>query len=220
MITTIPPMPDKDYAIHGIFPDPVYRTIRKPEIDSTEEKEIEELIKEELVSNRHNSRSKDSYIFNTRLKKLKEFCEGHIKTYVKEVHNPKKDNNVNFYITQSWLNITKPGEWHHQHWHSNSIISGVYYVATVENDEILFYDSNAIKKDRMELDIAEEDRNIWNSKAWYIPVEKNVLVLFPSWLEHSVEENKKQTTDRISISFNTFTKGRFGSNEQSNELIL
>ena len=70
------------------------------------------------------------------------------------------------------------------------------------------------------IDIAEEDRNIWNSKAWYIPVEKNVLVLFPSWLEHSVEENKKQTTDRISISFNTFTKGRFGSNEQSNELIL
>jgi uncharacterized protein (TIGR02466 family) len=228
MITEIPPTPPAvrfaqvkdEYKIHGIFPDPVYRTIRRPGIDSTEEeKEIEELIKEEgLIANRHNSRSRYSYIFNTRLKKLKEFCEGHIKTYVKEVHNPV-GNDVNFYITQSWLNITLPGEWHHQHWHSNSIISGVFYVATVENDEIIFYDSNARLKDRVELH-PEEPRNIWNSKAWYIPVEKNVLVLFPSWMEHNVEPNKKQTGNRISVSFNTFARGTFGSDEQSSELIL
>jgi hypothetical protein len=46
-----------------------------------------------------------------------------------------------------------------------------------------------------------------------------MLVLFPSWMHHGVPLNEKQTTDRISISFNTFSK-TLGGNRNLNQLIL
>ena len=135
------------YTIHGIFPIPVYSVKRDSDLDSTEEKEIEDIIKGGLRVNAENSFSNNSYIFNTKLKKIKEFCEQHIKIYVKEIINPKED--LDFYITQSWLNITKPGQFHHSHYHSNSIISGVFYISTEEDDKILFDDRNWKLKERI-----------------------------------------------------------------------
>jgi hypothetical protein len=32
------------------------------------------------------------------------------------------------FVTQSWLNWTKPGQWHHKHSHPNSLYSGVLYL--------------------------------------------------------------------------------------------
>ena len=61
--------------------------------------------------------------------------------------------------------------------------------------------------------------NIWNSVTWFFPVNNNELILFPSWLQHKVEPNEKATTDRISISFNTFVKGPLGQ-FGFNELVL
>ena len=63
--------------------------------------------------------------------------------------------------------------------------------------------------------------NIWNTFNGSIPSRNNELILFPSWLEHSVNSNEKATTDRISISFNTFAKGIFGDLKNGlNELTL
>jgi ectoine hydroxylase-related dioxygenase (phytanoyl-CoA dioxygenase family) len=45
-----------------------------------------------------------------------------------------------------------------------------------------------------------------------LSAESGELLLFLSTLEHSVLENKSEE-DRISISFNTFTKGSIGSIE-------
>ena len=61
---------------------------------------------------------------------------------------------------------------------------------------------------------------MWNSTKWFFPINTNELILFPSWLAHEVAPNKKATTDRISISFNTFVKGILGSKTSSTELIL
>ena len=62
--------------------------------------------------------------------------------------------------------------------------------------------------------------NIWNSVTWFFPVNNNELILFPSWLVHKVDPNEKATTDRISISFNTFVRGTLGSRRGLSELIL
>ena len=114
-------------AIHGVFPCPVYVAKRDTNLSSKEEKEIRKIIdKEGMTKNYGNSSSNNSDIFNGKLKKIKQFCEQQLKTYVKEVINPKEE--LDFYITQSWLNITKPGEFHHDHHHQNSIISGVFYI--------------------------------------------------------------------------------------------
>jgi len=209
-------MTDQSPTIHGVFPCPVYIIKRNSNLDSTEEKEIEDIIKEGMRRNTGNSQSRNSYIFTDRLKNIKEFCEQHIKTYVEKVINPKKESD--FYITQSWLNITKPGEYHHDHSHPNSIVSGVFYISIEEDDQITFIDPNMKVKDFLK--VTEKEFNVWNSVTWFFPVANNELVLFPSWLNHRVSSNEKATTDRISLSFNTFVKGTLGDNKELTELIL
>ena len=204
------------YAIHGIFPTPVYLVKRDSNLTHKEETEIRKIVKEGMYKSLGNSYSNNSYIFNDKLKNIKQFCEQQLKIYVKEVINPKEE--LDFYITQSWLNITKPGEFHHEHSHQNSIISGVFYISTEEDDKITFSDVNAKLKEFISFE--KEEFNIWNSSSWFFPVNNNELVLFPSWLNHKVDRNEKATTDRISLSFNTFVKGTFGSRELLKELIL
>ena len=147
---------------------------------------------------------------------LKQFCEEQLNTYVKEVLNPEEE--LDSYITQSWLNITKPGEFHHEHAHPNSIISGVFYISTEKDDNITFIDPNTKIKEFLKF--GQKEFNPFNSGIWRIPSVINELILFPSWLSHCVDKNKKATTDRVSISFNTFVKGSLGKREELTKLIL
>ena len=200
--------------IHSIFPIPVY--VVKSDSDLISKEEIEKVIQQGMQKNDGNSYTKNTYVFNGKLKKLKQFCEHHIKTYVKEVINPKEE--LDFYITQSWLNITKPGEYHHDHSHQNSIISGVFYISTEEDDRILFTEPNFKTKELIRFE--PKEYNLWNSSTWFFPSITNELILFPSWMNHKVEPNEKATTDRISISFNTFVRGNLGDRKELTELIL
>ena len=197
-----------------LFPTPVF--VAKSNSDLTSKEEIEKIIQQGMKKNTSNSTSINSYIFNENLKELKQFCEQQIKIYVEEIICPKEE--LDFYITQSWLNVNKPGEFHHGHCHSNSIISGVFYISTEEDDKIVFTDPNTKVIDLIEVGFREY--NTWNSTNWFVPAITNELVLFPSWLSHKVEPNEKATKDRISLSFNTFVKGALGKNDDLNELIL
>jgi len=202
----------------GIFPTAVCIVKRDPGLDSIEKKEIENIIEEGMYKNEGNYTSNNTYIFNNNdnLKNLKQFCEQQLKIYVKEVLDPKAE--LDFYITQAWINVTKPGGFHHDHYHPNSSISGVFYVATEEDDKITFGDPNLRIKQKM--DMAVQEFNMWNSPTWFFETNNSELILFPSWLEHRVMPNKEATTDRISISFNTFVRGSFGSQIALTELIL
>ena len=209
-------MTNQSANIHGLFPTPVYIAKRDSDLIPREEKEIEKIIQEGMQKNTGNSSSINSYIFNENLKELKQFCEQQIRIYVKDIINPKKG--LDFYITQSWLNIVKPGEFHHNHAHNNSIISGVFYLATEKDDNITFEDENF--KIKQQINFEPKEWNVLNAVTWSFPAVINELILFPSWLNHRVLENEKATTDRISISFNTFVKGTLGVQANLNELIL
>ena len=126
----------------GVFPTPVYMAKRNSNPSLEEKTDIEEILKEKLTTNVGNFGSTDNYIFNSRLKEIKQFCDIQIQGYIEEVIYPKKEN-IEMYITQSWLNITKPGGFHHVHNHSNSILSGVFYISTQKGDSICFIDPNA-----------------------------------------------------------------------------
>jgi len=202
--------------IYSLFPSAVSITKRDSDLNPREEKEIDKIIKNGMHRNVGNSVSNNSYIFNEYLKELKQFCEYHINVYVKETINPKDE--IDFYITQSWLNITKPGESHHEHCHSNSIISGVFYISTGRGDKITFVDHFTPTKQLIFFE--PKEFTTWNSSIWSFPSKTNELILFPSWVNHQVQVNEKATTDRISIAFNTFVKGSLGSEESYNELIL
>jgi len=215
---------DPSYKIHGIFPCPVYIVKRDSGISLKEKKDIKDVIGGDMHKasggmrqNFGNSISEDTYIFNSKLKEIKQFCEHHIKIYVEQIIKPAED--LDFYITQSWINVNKPGQHHPKHNHQNSIMSGVFYVQTVESDEIMLSDPNIRLKDFITFG---EDREFdkWNSCTWSFPVTDGNLFIFPSWLEHQVLPNPLTTTDRISLAFNTFVRGFLGDKSHITELTL
>ena len=211
-------MENMENVIHGVFPTPVYIVKRDTILSPKERKEIGKIIdKEGMYSNEGNLRSQNSYIFEGKLKGIKQFCEEQLDIYVSEIINPKEEA-LDFYITQSWLNVTRPGEYHHVHAHQNSIISGVFYISTEEDDCITFIDPNNKVRDLIKFE--PKEFNPFNSPSWFFPSVINQLMLFPSWLDHKVVPNEKATTDRISLSFNTFVKGTLGNREDMTELNL
>jgi len=221
-------MKPTDFQVAGIFPTPIYIAQREIGLDNsglteTEDKEIEEIIEHGMMATNDThpelrSMSEDKYIFNDKLQDIKEFCEDHIDNYVKEVHNPRKD--LEFYITQSWLNYTKLGGSHGMHTHQNSWISGVFYLSAPEGNGICFYDPNMRIKRILKIDSSLENPSQWQGEKITVPLKTNQLVLFPSWLGHAVDPNPEQTTTRLSLAFNVFFTGPIGIESDLTELIL
>ena len=221
-------MKPTDFQVAGIFPTPIYIAQREIGLDNsglteTEDKEIEEIIENGMMATNDThpelrSMSEDKYIFNDKLQDIKEFCEDHIDNYVKEVHNPRKD--LEFYITQSWLNYTKLGGSHGMHTHQNSWISGVFYLSAPEGNGICFYDPNMRIKRILKIDSSLENPSQWQGEKITVPLETNQLVLFPSWLGHAVDPNPEQNITRLSLAFNVFFTGSIGIESDLTELIL
>ena len=204
-----------DSQIDGIFPTPLYMFNRGIGISDSEKEEFNEIIGKGLNSNIYNSTTKDTHIFKNRLFQLRSFCEECIGRYVRSIISPRVD--MDFFITQSWINVTKAGESHQRHCHQNSIISGVYYHNTIEDDSIAFIDPNNAVKDRIQ--VLPLENNIFNSNERILPVKDGDLVLFPSYMEHHVDKNETET-ERISLAFNVFARGLFGDQETLTELKI
>jgi uncharacterized protein (TIGR02466 family) len=197
--------------IHNIFPTPVGRY--KLDRDLTEE-ELSFIKSQESRPNDGNVISVDNTILcNFQMTKLRDFIEYNVSEYFKTVHSPK--HNVNLRITQSWVNYTEPGQYHHKHAHPNSFISGVFYPqANRKTDKIYFY--NDVFR---QINFSPNEWNVWNSGSWWFEVGTGDLVLFPSSLTHMVGAVKGKDT-RISLSFNTFPFGQIGDAEMLTQLQI
>ena len=203
-------------VINSIFPTPIYTT----KMDRGFTKQELQFVKEQkkhCTNNEGNVSTKDNYILNRKeFKNIKKFLDKHCKDYLDTVICPK--DNIELYITQSWLNYTEANQYHHKHEHPNSVVSGVlYFDSDIKNDKIFFSHSKGYQQIRPETD--KEKFNLWNSQTWFFPVETGDLFMFPSSTTHQVETKKGNNT-RISLAFNTFYKGTIGSNTQLTELIL
>ena len=155
---------------------------------------------------------------NGAIKDIKEFCEDHIDNYVKEVMNPRDD--LEFYITQSWLNYTKLGGSHGMHTHQNSMISGVFYLSSSKGNGLSFFDPNMRIKRILKIESSLENPSQWSGEVITAGLDTNKLVLFPSWLDHAVKPNLTQTSTRLSLAFNVFFAGTIGIENDLTELIL
>lgn len=124
-------------------------------------------------------------------------------------------NDVRLRITQSWLNWTKPGQYHHKHTHPNSLISGCFYVkANKETDKIFFY-----RDGYQRIKFPPVEWNTYNSESWWYPVGSGDLVFFPSSLTHMVQPVGGEDT-RVSLAFNTFPIGYIGDEDELTALHL
>lgn len=109
-----------------------------------------------------------------------------------------------FALTACWANVLAPGRAHAAHSHPNNFLSGVYYLKTQAGaDTINFHDPRAqtrvIRPPVRELTADNTDQVV-------VKVNEGTLLLFPAWLEHSVDANQS-AEERISLSFNIMFPG-------------
>ena len=166
--------------------------------------------------NEGNTTSHYRYLLrDKKLSNLNQWINECVEKYFDEVYKPKFD--VEPYITQSWVNYTKKGQWHHKHRHPNSFISGVYYVQAEESkDKIFFFHPKTYHTIKIH---PPRDWNLYNSESWWFGVKSGGMVLFPSSLEHWVAPVEADQT-RVSLSFNTFLNGYVGDDDSLTGLHL
>ncbi len=122
---------------------------------------------------------------------------------------------VEFYITNSWINIHRRGQSAGAHVHHNSLFSGVLYLKTGElSGDIVFHrDVLSLIPFPPSLDVDMDSFNIYNCKSWSYRPKTNDICLFPSIVSHSVEPNESDV-ERCCLAFNVFIRGDFGTLHQ------
>ena len=102
-------------------------------------------------------------------------------------------------ITSMWTIINPPKASNSRHIHSNNFISAAYYIKAPKNSgDIVFYDpreANVIRHPII------KTHNKLNGNIFSVVPKDGLLVLFPSYLHHSVNVNQSED-DRIVLSFN------------------
>ena len=151
--------------------------------------------------------------FKESYKIKEEFRKESLKVVYNEREKPK--NEIEPYVTLSWLNWTSDNQFHHYHAHPNSLVSGVFYIECEQTDSIVFELGNY---KRILIDSERTDR--FNTHKYTLPVQKHDLILFPSELIHAVEEKQQNGKERISLSFNSFVTGTLGRYDRATELKL
>lgn len=122
---------------------------------------------------------------------------------------------VDVRLIQMWGNCSLKGMSHHRHVHLNSLISFVIFL----NDsrcKIIFglpsvWDFHNLSTWKiLDLNVRESLRDSFTSAE----ASKNFMVVFPSWLDHSLTENFEENP-RFSISGNLFITGDTGTFEDA-----
>lgn len=198
--------------VTGLFPTPVFSNTLDRELTENELAFIKEN-ENKIRPNTGNYSSIDNQILESReLASIKKFFMDNIQSYFDDIICPR--DAVSPYISLSWLNYTYDQGFHHSHCHNNSIISGVFYIQTNEDDKIHFSKLTASP-----IQFTSKNYHEFNSQVWWLPAEKNCLLLFPSDLYHEVKNHDSDET-RISLSFNVFVKGKIGSLEDLSYIEL
>ena len=102
-------------------------------------------------------------------------------------------------INGMWSVINEKNSYNVRHFHPNCNLSAAYYVKAKEKcGRIKFFDP--VDQKAMQSPTKKKDTTLSAETANFIPSEGDLLI-FPSYLHHSVEENMSEE-ERIVISFN------------------
>ena len=114
----------------------------------------------------------------------------------------------------AWININGPGAYNIPHTHPNSHLSGVMWIKVPKDSGNIVFDNPSGHQAYTEINSYTQefkDQFFIHHCYWLPPIEGR-MIIFPSHLQHGVNENNSND-DRISVSFNiTLTspnQGRF-----------
>jgi uncharacterized protein (TIGR02466 family) len=202
-----------NFEITPLFATPVYHGDSGIELF---EDEIEFIKDMQIIPAKNNSVSSDMNVLTNEIfSRCRNICEQHLKNFSDVVI----DCEQTFFITDSWIAKTQCNESHHNHFHPHSIISGVLYLQSYSDSGNINFHHKSSLKNYFHLNYSIKNYNVFNSDKWSYSPKTGEILLFPSWLSHSVDENKN-SLPRIILGFNTFVKGKFGGNDYSANLTL
>lgn len=111
------------------------------------------------------------------------------------------DHKLEIKVKNAWININNKDAFNRPHVHPSSEFACIFYLKIPENSgNVVFIKDSMYRMDGI-CDLPAKESNILNCVSFFIKPEENRFVMFPSYVEHLVEENKS-TEDRISLSFN------------------
>lgn len=186
--------------IHSWFPKNVYINNIDEQYTLEDLKELENILKSsDCQSKRNWEFNVDSYsiednskllknnkiknVFNKLLEASKEFCReiGYDEAFCEKLE-----------IVNKCFNIGKKGDYVQKHIHTDSLLSGNFFIKCNEKDGIRFYD-----EDLIEPPYITNDYSYTNATYNCTP---GTFVLFKSSLPHST--NKQTSKEKITLSFN------------------
>ena len=186
-----------------LFPTPVWTTQLENFRNMNEE--MYSFIKESQIvdqkgikkSNNLGWHSKDFDMQQTKPKNFIKSISPYIEKVMTDMNWEKEKQSVK--ISNMWAIINTGGSTNSRHHHGNSTISGAYYVRAPNNcGDIVFYDPRPAPIFYYPKSISS---NSLNAQVRSITPKEGALILFPSYVDHSVNENLSND-ERIVISFN------------------
>jgi|TARA_B110000285_G_scaffold25905_2_gene24988 uncharacterized protein (TIGR02466 family) len=105
----------------------------------------------------------------------------------------------------SWLQLNQPGSLFNRHDHYGAIVSGVFYLEVPKNGGKLKFHNplEARRATDVFFDRIRKEENQYNYDYIEYDPKAGELIMFESWLQHSVEINNSNQ-DRLSVSFNVW----------------
>jgi len=197
--------------IYTLFSKVVYKSKLK-NISKDEKDIILNLIKtsnfydsnlEDKNSNLHSKSSSNFYFLNdTNILFLKEKILNEFYNFTKKYLNYQ---NTEFKINTSWIAKSEPNQSSEWHNHNNSWYSGILYIQTFQNCGNIGFRSSENKR----YNIVPNVYNILNADQFNFIPEDNMILFFPSQLEHKIFKNNSNVI-RYSIAFNILPVGKIG----------
>lgn len=182
--------------VMGLFPEPIARYGLWPQTWR------DQLLSLELDPHRVNHSYSRSRRVLDDLPDLKQIIEQQINAYARDILAVREE----FWITESWINRYDQGDSIHRHSHPNAFISGTWYWQTPDT-EILFHRRglNADRSWTMEITQYPDDQHPWALQTTAVAVTEGDLILWNSYLQHSVREWPNETP-RYTLSFNSLPR--------------
>ena len=204
-----------------LFPTPVYLTMIPEKLSSVVPFLDNQDMNTKSDEANYGRRSLDSYVLN------RPECAT-LSSFILECVQDFSDNTLlynykSYKLSQSWVSHKEPGQHHTMHSHPNSLISGVFYYGFSEENTpaIKFHKITGAINQNTILPKTKADKRDSKS-AWSefsVNFQPGLLVLFPSYLHHSVPINKSNSV-RCSLAFNIVPTVGFGEEESLTELLF
>jgi len=195
--------------------------IRVYEWDGDIQPLLDHLRTEKFVHSNGNVKSENVWLFEEPVfADLKKFCLEACQQYALDITDTEQE----LEIQQSWANVNEPGMTNPQHWHSNSFLSGTFYLMSEQKDGAPIVFSSRARNFSLYLEPTERyeptdqvDHNKYMASSINVASVPGSLVVFSSLMPHQVPPNESDSV-RISLSFNTFPKRPFGCDTDLNSV--